>query len=256
MRYFIYFSYNGTAYHGWQFQPNAVSVQERMESAFKTLLREPVILTAAGRTDTGVHARLMVAHFDFPDHLQADMTDLAFRLNGLLPPDITVHKIVPVQPTAHARFDATSRTYEYWVTDIKNPYAEHLLTYTRFRLDYDRMNEAAKCLLTEKDFASFCKAHSDNKTTFCNVRRAFWEERPMPFMPSQTCHVFTIEADRFLRNMVRAVVGTLFEVGRGQMTPDEMREVIHSKSRCAAGQSMPPDGLYLTDIRYPDHIFS
>ena len=274
MRFFIYFSYNGAAYHGWQFQPNADSVQQRLETAFETLLRQRVILTAAGRTDTGVHARLMVAHFDFPEHLFNDsidksivnqlsncklsnrqLNDLAFRLNGLLPDDISVQKIVPVRPDAHARFDATSRTYEYWVTSEKNPYTTHLLTYTRFQLDYERMNEAAKMLLEEKEFASFCKAHSDNKTTFCDVRRAFWEERPAPFFPEQTCHVFTIEADRFLRNMVRAVVGTLFEVGRGNMTIDQMRQAIEAHDRCATGQSMPPDGLYLTDIRYPDHLF-
>ena len=258
MRYFIYFSYNGAAYHGWQYQPNAISVQERLENAFETLLRQRVILTAAGRTDTGVHARLMVAHFDLPEHLitsQQGLADLAFRLNGLLPDDISVHKIVPVRPDAHARFDATSRTYEYWVTSEKNPYTTHLLTYTRFELDYERMNEAAKILLETKDFASFCKAHSDNKTTLCDVRRAFWEERPAPFMPDKLCHVFTIEADRFLRNMVRAVVGTLFEVGRGAMTIDQMRQAVEARNRCSAGQSMPPDGLYLTNICYPDHIF-
>ena len=299
MRFFIFFSYNGTAYHGWQFQPNAISVQERMESAFKTLLRQPVTLTAAGRTDTGVHARLMVAHFDLPEQLSIvncplsifNLNDFAFKLNGLLPSDITVHKIVPVRPDAHARFDALSRTYEYWVTDIKNPFTEHLITYTRFQLDYDKMNEAAKILLETKDFASFCKAHSDNKTTLCDVRRAFWEPRPLPFMssygvPKETkplavshgesggpedfnepvrrlsqcprvpnAWVFTIESDRFLRNMVRAVVGTLFEVGRGNMTIDEMRRAVEAHDRCAAGQSMPPDGLYLTDIRYPDRIF-
>ena len=275
MRYFIYLSYNGTAYHGWQYQPNASSVQEQLETALKTLLRTPVTLTAAGRTDTGVHARMMVAHFDYTDPTDSarpfEPEDLAFRLNGFLPSDIAIHRIVPVTPDAHARFDALSRTYEYWVTDIKNPYTEHLITYTRFHLDYDKMNEAAQILLRTKDFASFCKAHSDNKTTLCDVRRAFWDERPLPFMPdcsihraptgtnplavSNACHVFTIEADRFLRNMVRAVVGTLFEVGRGQMTIAQMQQVVESKSRCAAGQSMPPDGLYLTDIRYPDKLF-
>lgn len=275
MRFFIYFSYNGAAYHGWQYQPNATSVQEQMESAFRTLLREPVILTAAGRTDTGVHARLMVAHFDLPSTFDLSpltaLQDLVFRLNGFLPADISVHKIVPVRPDAHARFDATSRTYEYWVTDVKNPFTEHLITYTRFQLDFDRMNEAAKILLEENDFASFCKAHSDNKTTLCDIRRAFWEPRPLPFLSydnlftnssftnlqiEKPCWVFTIEADRFLRNMVRAVVGTLFEVGRGAMTIDEMRDAIQAHDRCAAGQSMPPDGLYLTDIRYPEHIFT
>ena len=193
---------------------------------------------------------------------------------------------MPVVPTAHARFDAISRTYEYWVTDVKNPFTQHLITYTRFHLDYDLMNRAAELLLHTDDFASFCKAHSDNKTTICHVRRAFWEERPLPFMPPYgdhenplvfresegpkhfnasvggsprarvpNAHVFTIEADRFLRNMVRAVVGTLFEVGRGAMTIEQMQQAIRAHDRCAAGQSMPPDGLYLTDIRYPESIF-
>ena len=187
-----------------------------------------------------------------------------------MPADITIHRIVPVQPDAHARFDALSRTYEYWITDVKNPFTDRLITYTRFRLDFDLMNEAAKILLEEKDFASFCKAHSDNKTTLCDVRRAFWEPRPLPFLSydnlftnssftnlqiEKPCWVFTIESDRFLRNMVRAVVGTLFEVGRGAMSVSEMRDAVHAHNRCAAGQSMPPDGLYLTDIRYPDRIF-
>ena len=290
MRYFVFFAYNGSAYHGWQFQPNASSVQQEMENAFSTVLHTPVTLVAAGRTDTGVHARLMAAHFDLPDNIPMD--DLTNRLNGFLPADITIHRIVPVQPDAHARFDALSRTYEYWITDVKNPFTDRLITYTRFRLDFDLMNEAAKILLEEKDFASFCKAHSDNKTTLCDVRRAFWEPRPLPFLTGnlegssnssskieevaakqtekydnlqiykftnlqieKPYWVFTIESDRFLRNMVRAVVGTLFEVGRGAMSVSEMRDAVHAHNRCAAGQSMPPDGLYLTDIRYPDRIF-
>ncbi|MBR3647791.1 MAG: tRNA pseudouridine(38-40) synthase TruA [Paludibacteraceae bacterium] len=253
MRFFIHFAYNGTAYHGWQYQPNAISVQQVLEQALETLLRTPVTLTAAGRTDTGVHARSMYAHFDIPD--LPSPADITFRLAGVLPPDISVYSIRPVRADAHARFDALSRTYEYWVTDTPNPYANHLLTFTRYHLNYDLMNEAAAILLQERDFASFCKAHSDNKTTFCHVTRAFWDERPMPFMPHETCHVFTIEADRFLRNMVRAVVGTLFEVGRGRMTIEHMRQAIEAHDRCAAGQSMPPDGLYLTDIRYSDDIF-
>lgn len=274
MRFFVHFAYNGTAYHGWQFQPNANSVQQEMEAAFSKLLRERVTLVAAGRTDTGVHARHMTAHFDAQvpfeqtDEAKAWGANIAFRLNGMLPPDITIYSIVPVRDNAHARFDATSRTYEYWVTTQKNPFTQHLVTFTHFQLDYARMNEAAALLLEEKDFASFCKLHSDNKTTLCDVRRAFWEERPLPLMSSYNtstppqqgelegvCHVFTIEADRFLRNMVRAVVGTLFEVGRGRITPDEMRDIVRAGSRQAAGQSMPPDGLYLTKIDYPSDIY-
>ena len=231
MRYFVFFSYNGTSYHGWQYQPNASSVQECMESAFRTLLRQPVTLTAAGRTDTGVHARLMTAHFDLPDsHFPFSIFNFQFKLNGLLPSDISVERIVPVVPTAHARFDAISRTYEYWVTDVKNPFTHFMHPYG------DHENPL---VFGESE---------DPKHFNASVGGS-----PRARVPN--AHVFTIEADRFLRNMVRAVVGTLFEVGRGAMTIEQMQQAIRAHDRCAAGQSMPPDGLYLTDIRYPESIF-
>jgi len=247
VRYFIYLEYCGTAYHGWQNQPNAISVQEVLEQKLSMLLRQPTTIVGAGRTDTGVHARLMVAHFDTEQPI--DAPTLCFKMNGVLPDDIAIHKIIPVCSDAHARFSATSRTYEYWLTNRKSAFTHGLVTRTYLQdLDIDAMNEAAKILLEEHDFASFCKAGSDNKTTLCDVRIAHWEQRG-------ACMVFTISADRFLRNMVRATVGTLIEVGRHRMSPDDLRNVLHSHSRCAAGESMPADGLYLVDIGYPDSIF-
>lgn len=251
MRYFIYLEYKGTAYHGWQIQPNAVSVQGVLDKALSTVLRTPIYTLGAGRTDTGVHAREMVAHFDYETPQEGGSLDtdkLAFKLNSILPADIAIHTIRHVRDDAHARFDATGRTYEYWVTETKSVFTKGLVTRLPYSLDYAAMNEAAKVLLEETDFASFCKAHSDAKTTLCDVRRAYWEKRG-------DCWVFTIEADRFLRNMVRATVGTLVEIGRGRMTKEDLRQVLHDKDRCAAGESMPSDGLYLTKIDYPDDIF-
>lgn len=248
MRYFIDFEYNGTAYHGWQLQPNANSVQAEMEKAFSTIFRRPTSLVAAGRTDTGVHAKQMFAHFDTENPIE-NIGMLVAKLNGLLPPDIAIHDILPVREGAHARFDATGRTYEYWLTNKKSAFRQHLVTRSHFTLDYAKMNDAAEVILQEKDFASFCKVHTDVKTTICDVRRAYWEQRG-------DCWVFTIEADRFLRNMVRATVGTLIEVGRGNMTKEQLRQVLREKSRCAAGQSMPADGLYLVKIDYPEEIFT
>lgn len=247
MRYFIYFSYCGTRYHGYQIQPNALSVQEEMERALSTILRLPVSLVAAGRTDTGVHARMMVAHFDLPQ--EQETTSLVARLNSLLPPDIAAEKMVAVADSAHARFDALSRTYEYRVTLRKEPFDIGQVTRLYKKPDFDLMNEAAQHLLKVRDFASFCKAHSDNKTTICNVHRAFWQQQ------DEARWVFTIEADRFLRNMVRAIVGTLLEVGRGRMSIEEFIDIIEKHDRRAAGESMPPDGLYLTNICYPTAIF-
>lgn len=247
MRYFIYFEYCGTAYHGWQVQPNATTVQGKLDKALSLLLRTPVETLGAGRTDTGVHARLMVAHFDAELGSITPET-LVYRLNGLLPKDIAVHKVVPVHPDAHARFDATSRTYEYWLTNRKSAFTQGLVTRVHGDLDFVKMNEAAQLLLEEKDFASFCKAHADCKTTLCDVRKAKWEQRG-------DCWVFTIEADRFLRNMVRATVGTLLNIGRGKMTKDDLLTILHSRNRCDAGESVPADGLYLVDIQYPQDIF-
>ena len=235
MRYFVDFAYNGSAFHGSQRQPNGVTVQEVMEEAFATILRQPVALTFAGRTDAGVHAEHMFAHFDANEAPTVD------RLNSLLPATITIHSIFPVSDDLHARFSALSRTYEYRITIVKDPFRQNLVTRVAPGLDFDAMNQAAHYLLGTQDFASFCKVHTDVKTTICTVTHAQWSD-----------NVFTITADRFLRNMVRAVVGTLFEVGRGRMTIDDFRAVIANKNRCSAGQSVPAAGLYLTNITYPE----
>ena len=248
MRYFLYFSYCGTSYHGWQRQPNGISVQQVMEEAMSLLMSENIALTAAGRTDAGVHAKLMVAHFDTAKPV-ADVSQLVSRLNNYLPKDIAVQRIAAVADDAHARFDALSRTYEYHCTFGKDPFRQGLATRIPADLDFPLMNEAAKVLLRTSDFASFCKLHTDVKTTICHVTHAEWTV-------TAEGAVFTITADRFLRNMVRAVVGTLFEVGRHRLTISQFEEVISKQHRTAAGQSVPADGLFLTNILYPEHIFN
>ena len=238
MRYFIEFAYKGTAYHGSQIQPNGETVQSVLQDAMATVLRQPVALTFAGRTDAGVHAEQMYAHFD------ADVEPpTAERLNRLLPADIAVYRIFPVAEDMHARFSAKSRTYEYRIITRKSPFAHDTRTHMHVHLDYIAMNEAAKRLLGTHDFASFCKVHTDVKTTICTITEAQWTT-------SGDEAVFTITADRFLRNMVRAVVGTLFEVGRHKMSAEEFEAVIASHSRQVAGQSAPPQGLFLTRICY------
>ncbi len=246
-RYFVYLAYDGTAYHGWQIQPNGVSVQEVLMRSLSTCLRQEIAVVGAGRTDTGVHAKLMVAHFDYEGTL--DTLRLTDKLNRLLPRDISVYKIVEVKPDAHARFSATSRTYKYYITTVKNPFRRN---YT-FRLitppDIDKMNEAAQLLFRYTDFTSFSKLHTDVKTNNCRIMRAEWT----PCGDNEW--VFTIQADRFLRNMVRAIVGTLIDVGRGKLTLDGFCRVIEQKDRCQAGTSMPGNALFLVDITYPDDLF-
>ena len=255
MRYFIRFSYVGTDFHGSQSQPNGLTVQEVMERAMTTLLRAPVSLTFAGRTDAGVHAREMWAHWDWDTAEVGTMRplpplpQLTARLNNLLPQSVAVQEIMPVRSDAHARYGALSRTYEYRITTTKDPFLHCRVARVAAGLDYGQMNEAAGLLLGRHDFASFCKVHTDVKTTFCTVRRALWEQT------GEKEAVFTIEADRFLRNMVRAVVGTLFDVGRGRMTVSSFKEVIEAGNRCAAGQSAPAEGLYLVRVAYPDELF-
>ena len=249
MRYFIKFSYLGTEFHGSQRQPNGITVQETMEQALKMIFREDVPLTFAGRTDAGVHAREMFAHFDLTDCQLPIANNLVFRLNGILPNSIAIYDIVPVTDEAHARFTAKSRTYEYHIVDHKDPFLHDLATRVRPGLDFNAMNEAAKYLIGKQDFASFCRSNTDVKTTICDLTYAHWEVK-------ENGHaVFTITADRFLRNMVRAVVGTLFEVGRGKMTVEQFAKVIAQHSRSAAGDSAPAEGLYLTEVRYPEDIF-
>lgn len=242
-RYFIYLAYDGTNYHGWQIQPNGDSVQQQLMNALQTLLRREVVeVTGAGRTDTGVHAKLMVAHFDYDEAI--DCSQLADKLNRLLPSDISVFKVVPVDANLHARFSAKSRRYEYYVTTAKSPF----LRQYRYRLhkapDFDLMNQAAKMLLEVDDFTSFSKLHTDVKTNICHVTRAEWSQ------VDEVTWVFTIQADRFLRNMVRAIVGTLLEVGYGKLSLAEFQQVIQQKDRCSAGMSVPAQGLFLVDIQY------
>ena len=245
MRYFITFSYCGTDFHGSQTQPNGITVQETMETAFATILRSPVSLTFAGRTDAGVHAEAMVAHFDFDTPLPANLVG---RLNNLLPPTIAIRDLKPVTDEAHARFDALSRTYHYRITTRKDPFT--YLTRTRVApgLDFQAMNDAAQSLLGTHDFASFCRVHTDVKTTICTVTEAQWVQQ------NAYEAVFIITADRFLRNMVRAVVGTLFEIGRGRMSRSRFEDVIAALDRKAAGHSAPAEGLSLVNIIYPDSI--
>lgn len=242
MRYFIYFSFDGTNYHGWQIQPNGISVQEQLETALSTLLREKVPVVGAGRTDAGVHARKMVAHFDINQKI--DGKQLVYKLNRLLPRDMAVDRIEEVESIKHARFSALSRTYRYYVTTNRDPFTRMFSWQTNYELDFALMNEAAAILLEYEDFAAFCKSHSDAKTTICNVMSAKW------YMTSDASWYFEITANRFLRNMVRAIVGTLVEVGRHRITINEFRRIIESKQRTKAGESMPGNALFLYDIGY------
>jgi len=245
-RYFIQFSYDGTAYHGWQVQPNGITVQQVLTEAMQTLLRQEVALTGAGRTDAGVNARCMIAHFDLEDEIDGEwLTD---KLNRLLPQDICVSGVRQVHPDAHARFDAKWRKYEYLVTTSKNCFM-HRYAMRLYRIpDFELMNCVAEdYLLGKKDFTSFSKLHTDVKTNICEVMEAHWD--PVEGEPGMWR--FTIRADRFLRNMVRAVVGTLLEVGLGKMTPEAFGQVLDSKDRCAAGTSVDAKGLFLVEVAYP-----
>ena len=242
MRHFITLSYDGTAYHGWQIQPNGISVQEVLTQALATLLREEVSVVGAGRTDAGVHAMKMIAHFDTEQSI--DCQRMADKLNRLLPPDIAVQCVRPVCADAHARFSATSRTYHYYAVTSKSPFFYPLSWKAPEGLDFGKMNEAAAILLETADFTSFAKLHTDAKTNICRVTKARWER------VGDDGWVFVITADRFLRNMVRAVVGTLVEVGRGKMSVSQFAEVIAKRDRCAAGTSMPGHALYLWEVTY------
>ena len=247
-RYFLYCSYNGAAYCGWQVQPNGLAVQEVLQHALRTVLRAPRLeVVGAGRTDAGVHARLMVAHFD-ADLDGRSWADWLAKWNSLLPADVAVHDVRPVRAEAHARFDAVARRYEYHMVLHKDVFRTGLAARLHHAPDFERMNEAARLLLGRHDFTSFSKLHTDVKTNICTVTHAEWTQRDGEW-------VFAIEADRFLRNMVRAVVGTLLEVGRGRMPVDGFARVIEARDRCRAGTSAPAQGLYLVDVRYPDELF-
>ncbi|HYG51899.1 MAG TPA: tRNA pseudouridine(38-40) synthase TruA [Flavobacteriales bacterium] len=244
MRYFVNISFSGTCYHGWQKQPNAQTVQAEVERALGLLTgNNQVETTGCGRTDTGVHATCFYFHVDLKD-LKFSLENLKFKLNRLLPGDIAVMKIYEVDPEAHARYDATYRKYEYRVHHQKNAFINESSSFLHKIPDYAKMNEAAKILFAHNDFASFCKAHAGSQTTICKIEEAEWRESRMGW-------TFHIAADRFLRNMVRAIVGTLLEVGYGKMSLNEFNEVIESKKRTEAGESVPAHGLFLTQEKYP-----
>lgn len=246
MRYFIQLSYNGAQFCGWQIQPNGPSIQEELNKALTTLLRVPINVVGAGRTDTGVHAKQMFAHFDVVNPIDEDK--LAFRLNRFLVSDIAVQRIFIVPTDAHARFSATSRSYQYFVTPQKNPFLANWAWQLERPLDIAAMNACAKLLLGEHDFTSFSKTHTQTKTNLCNVTAAYWEINDGVF-------VFNVSANRFLRNMVRAIVGTLVEVGVNKINAETFGNIITQKDRGLAGASAPAHGLYLTEVKYPKSIF-
>lgn len=254
-RYFIELAYDGTNYHGWQVQQNAVSVQELLNKALSTLLRLPIETTGCGRTDTGVHATEYFAHFDEPPRppLASGGAENAVQkfplqgvrgLNSLLPYDIAIKNIIPVAPEAHARFDATLRSYEYHIHFEKDPFRHGYSWLLRDRPDLDLMNQAAAIVMEYTDFSCFSKSNTQVKTNNCKIVKAVWET-------TEKGIVFKISADRFLRNMVRAIVGTLIMVGRGEIPPEGIRDIIESKNRSKAGTSVPACGLYLTEVKYP-----
>lgn len=241
-RFFLHLAYNGTRYHGWQIQPDAVSVQEELEKCLGLKIGEKVSITGCGRTDTGVHARNFYAHFDTEKNI-SDCDDFVNKLNIFLPIDIVVYKCWEVDSNLHARFDAKSRTYHYQITRIKNPFHTDDAYYYYGHLDIKSMQEAANALFDYTDFTSFSKLHTQVKTNNCKIMKA-------SFFEKDDLLIFEIKADRFLRNMVRAVIGTLLEVGRGKMTLEQFREVIEKKNRCSAGTSMPAHALFLENVEY------
>ncbi len=245
MRYFIELSYNGRSFHGWQIQPDAISVQESIENALSTLLRTPTSIVGAGRTDAGVHAKFMTAHFNNDTDINCEQ--LCYKLNSFLPESIGIYKIYPVQPEAHARFDATTRAYEYWISTHKNPFTNEAAHYLKVPVNIELMNEAAKKLQEYTNFKCFSKSKTDVKTYDCKIFYAFWEQ-------TDDLLVFKISANRFLRNMVRAIVGTLLDIGTGKKKLEDIDKIIKSGNRSEAGSSVPAKGLYLTNVTYPQSI--
>ena len=244
MRYFIELAYKGTNYHGWQYQPEADSVQETLNKALSLLLKQEIDIVGAGRTDTGVHAKKMYAHFDFDAAI--DSKKLVYKLNAFLPKDIVVFDILNVHDEAHARFDATKRTYEYHIHTFKDAFENDNSWLHQLPLNVDKMNAACKILFDYTDFECFSKTNTDVRTFNCTIFEAHWKQ-------SNTKLVFTISADRFLRNMVRAIVGTMINIGLEKVSLKEFKKIIESKDRSKAGFSVPAHGLYLTQIEY-DYI--
>ena len=245
MRYFIEIAFHGAAYAGWQKQPYGITVQSVVEKALYTVFQNEVACVGAGRTDAGVHASFFIAHFDVEENL--DEGQFTFKMNQLLPHDVSVRDVYAVNADAHARFDAVSRTYEYYVTQQKDPFRLDRATYIKKLLSVDLMNQAAEVLMDFTNFKCFSKVHTQVHTYNCSIKKAFWEQK-------EHLLIFKIQADRFLRNMVRAIVGTLIEVGLRKRSIDELRQVIKSENRSEAGKSMPAHALFLTDIAYPEKI--
>lgn len=245
MRFFIDLSYNGKHYHGWQRQKNAISVQETLEACFQQLYGRSVDITGAGRTDTGVHARQLIAHFDLEEEL--DTKQLIYKLNRMLPPDMVINEVYPVRADAHARFDAEWREYQYFITRKKNPFLEDFAAFIPQKINCKAMNEACPVLLKHHDFQCFSKVKTDVKTYNSRIETAYWQEIDDRL-------IFTIKADRFLRNMIRAIVGTLLEIGMGKITKEDLEKIILSKNRSNAGKSAAAKGLFLNRIGYPKDI--
>ena len=253
MRYFLCISYRA-GFSGWQIQENANTIEAEIEKTLSTLLSEPIDVVGAGRTDTGVNAKNFYAHFDTSsEELVKNPERIIYKMNAILPPGITANSIIPVHPEAHARFDATSRTYKYYIHCAKDPFCESYSYFCKFNLDIEAMNRGARYLLGKRDFSSFEKVNGGNATSICEVTEAYWET----YEPVVKGHegakylVFTITANRFLRNMVRAVVGSLVEIGRGKRDPEWICGLLEEKNRCAAGQSVPGHALFLVDVKYP-----
>lgn len=245
-RYFISLAYNGTNYCGWQIQPNGISIQEVIQEKLSILFRTPTSILGAGRTDAGVHARMMAAHFD--TDAQFDLSELTDRLNRMLPLDIAIYSIKHVRDDAHARFDAKSRLYRYYITSNKDPFQHPFLFKIYGDIDVDMMNRCAKVLFEYRDFTSFSKLHTDVKTNNCDIMLAEWTQDGQNM-------TFTIKADRFLRNMVRSIVGTLISAGKGKIDEEGMRKIIEAKDRSAAGTSAPAHALFLEEVEYDSNIF-
>ncbi len=250
MRYFIELSYRGTAYNGWQIQPNALSVQQTLQEALSKVLRESIEVVGAGRTDTGVHARYYVAHFDCSTPID-DSDKFLYHLNSVLPFDIAVSRVRRVKDDAHARFDATEREYTYLISTVKDPFTLGNTWYYRYTtpLSVEAMNRAAEALLRHEDFTTFAKLNSNNSTNICHVTYAHWEARADGFK-------FVIRSNRFLRNMIRALVGTMVDVGRGKLSPEQFEELIVARDLSRASGSAPAEGLFLSNVKYPEDIFA
>ncbi len=242
-RYFIQLSFRGTHYHGWQVQNNARAVQEELQQALSTILRSTIEITGAGRTDTGVHAKEMFAHFDCGEEL-TDLDHFTFKLNSILSLDIAIKQVFEVPVDFHARFSATARSYEYHLHQHKDPFKQDTSYYYNRTLSVDDMNQAAQLLMDYTDFSAFSKSNTQTFTNDCTIYNAIWEI-------TEDGLVFHISANRFLRNMVRAIVGTLIEIGMGKHKVADMHTIIQSKNRSKAGTSVPACGLYLTRVEYP-----